>query len=473
MNFHSLDYLLFLLLAVGGWWLLARAHMVRLLFVLVASCAFYMAWNPAYVVLILTSTLLDYMMGLAIGGAATPGRRRAWLLASLIGNLGLLGVFKYYNFFAVATADVLRLAGARVLLPHLDVLLPLGISFYTFEGLSYTIDVYRGRYPCERNFLRYAAFITFFPKLVAGPIVRAAELLPQLGAPPRLRTEWVSEGLFLIALGLVKKMAFADYLAVNFVDRVFDDPTAYSASEVMLGLYGYTLQIYCDFSGYTDMARGSGLLFGLRLPENFDRPYQATSPAEFWRRWHMTLSSWLRDYLYFPLGGSRGSAARAYANLGVTMFLIGLWHGAAWTFVVYGLLQAAAMLIHRFFYRRAGRTADTLDPRWLHVAKVVGTLHFVVLSRIFFRSSDVHNAFDVGAQLGDGTWSFFHVPASVWAVLCLGYAAHYTPPEWIEGARVWFIGRPAALQGALLAVLGGALSLLATGDVVPYIYFQF
>jgi D-alanyl-lipoteichoic acid acyltransferase DltB (MBOAT superfamily) len=207
------------------------------------------------------------------------------------------------------------------------------------------------------------------------------------------------------------------------------------------------MQIYCDFSGYTDVARGSAKLFGLQLPENFDRPYQSASPAEFWRRWHMTLSTWLRDYLYYPLGGSRVGPARAYFNLGLTMFLIGLWHGAAWTFVVYGLLQAMAMVTHRFFYRRAGRTGDTVDPTWLHALKVIGTLHFVVLSRVFFRASDLQNA--------------------------LGYAAHYTPRAWYRDAQLRFVQLPAPLQGALVAVALGGLMLVASEDVVPYIYFQF
>jgi D-alanyl-lipoteichoic acid acyltransferase DltB (MBOAT superfamily) len=391
----------------------------------------------------------------------------------LTANLGLLGVFKYYNFFAGATADVLGAIGLHVQPTYLDVLLPVGISFYTFECLSYTLDVYRGRIEPTRSFPKFAFFVTFFPHLVAGPIVRPADLLPQLAGRPRLSSALVGEGLFLIATGLVKKVAVADYLAVNLVDRVFDDPSAYHGPEVLLALYAYTMQIYCDFSGYTDVARGSAKLFGLQLPENFDRPYQSASPAEFWRRWHMTLSTWLRDYLYYPLGGSRVGPARAYFNLGLTMFLIGLWHGAAWTFVVYGLLQAMAMVTHRFFYRRAGRTGDTVDPTWLHALKVIGTLHFVVLSRVFFRASDLQNAGDVASQLLAGAFSIGHVPASVLLVLALGYAAHYTPRAWYRDAQLRFVQLPAPLQGALVAVALGGLMLVASEDVVPYIYFQF
>jgi alginate O-acetyltransferase complex protein AlgI len=473
MNFHSLDYLLFLALVLSGYWLLARHHLLRLLLVVVASCIFYMAWQPHYVVLLLAATVVDYSAGRAMAIAKSRRAKRAWLLLSLAANLGLLGVFKYYNFFAGATADLLGAIGLHVQPAHLDVLLPVGISFYTFECLSYTIDIYRGRLEPTRSFPKFAFFVTFFPHLVAGPIVRPGDLLPQLDKRPRVTTALVGEGLFLIATGLIKKVAIADYLAVNLVDRVFDDPSAYHAPEVLLALYAYTMQIYCDFSGYTDVARGSAKLFGLQLPENFDRPYQAASPAEFWRRWHMTLSTWLRDYLYYPLGGSRVSPGRAYFNLGLTMFLIGLWHGAAWTFVVYGLLQAAAMVIHRYFYRRAGRSAETVDPVWLHALKVIGTLHFVVLSRVFFRAADMQNASDVGSQLLEGTLSIGHVPATVLVVLALGYAAHYTPRELYRSLQLRFAQLPAPVQGAVLAAIGGGLMLVASEDVVPYIYFQF
>ena len=473
MHFHSLDYLIFLTLVLAGYWLLSRHSLLRLLLVVAASCVFYMAWQPVYLLLLLTSAVLDYSVGLAMARAESKRVKRAFLLLSLCGNLGLLGTFKYYNFFAGATADGLALLGLHVQPSHLNVLLPVGISFYTFESLSYTIDVYRGRFAPVRNFFKFAFFLTFFPHLVAGPIVRASDFLPQLDRRPTLLPGAVSEGLFLIATGMIKKVAFADYLALNHVDRVFDDPSAYASVEVLLALYAYTLQIYCDFSGYTDVARGSAKLFGLELPENFDRPYQSTSPAEFWRRWHMTLSSWLRDYLYYPLGGSKARPLRVYFNLGLTMFLIGLWHGAAWTFVVYGLLQAGAMLLHRFVHLRSGRTHDTVDAGWLRALKVLGTLHFVVFSRIFFRSSDLHNVREITTQLMVGSCSMQHMTATVLGVIALGFATHYTPRSWYQLAREAFVAMPAVGQAVVLAVVGGGLMLVATGDVVPYIYFQF
>jgi D-alanyl-lipoteichoic acid acyltransferase DltB (MBOAT superfamily) len=472
MNFNSLDYFVFLGFALCGYWL-ARRQGIRLGFLVGASCVFYMAWNPAYLFLVLMSVTVDYVAGLKMASAPNPNLRRAWLAASLTVNLGLLGLFKYYNFFAGTFIDLGALFGLTLPSVVIDVLLPVGISFYTFESLSYTIDVYNGHIPPTRSFVRFACFITFFPHLVAGPIVRASDFLEQLRQKPQITADIVGQGAFLIATGLIKKVVFADYLALNLIDRVFDDPTAYSGAEVMVSLYAYTLQIFCDFSGYTDVARGSALFFGLRLPENFDRPYQSASPAEFWRRWHMTLSTWLRDYLYFPLGGSKVPPARAYFNLWLTVFLVGLWHGAAWTFVIYGALHATSMIVHRFFYRRAGRSSSTIDPFAVRVMKVIATLHFVVLSRIFFRASDLHNATDVIRQLASGGSALFHVTSGVWALLFAGYALHYTPRGWFETLRQGFVRLPAPAQGVVLAGVASALMLVATEDAVPYIYFQF
>ncbi len=473
MLFHSLEYLAFLVVVVAGFWALVRVRLARVLLVFLASCRFYMAWNAKYIALILFTTVLDYTVARLIHRSSSPRRRKAWLAVSIVGDLSVLGLFKYFNFFSSAVHDTLALVGLEIPLAHLDVLLPVGISFYTFQSMSYTIDVYRGRIEPERRFLHYALFLTYFPQLVAGPIVRARDFLPQLQGRPFLNADMAGEGLFLILRGLVKKVAVADFLGLNLVDRVFDNPEAFTAPEVLIALYAYTMQIYCDFSGYTDVARGSGLLMGFRLPENFDRPYQAASPAEFWRRWHMTLSSWLRDYLYFPLGGSRASPARTYFNLWLTLFLIGMWHGAGWTFVIYGTIHGLAMVVHRYFYKRAGRTKDTRDPLWLHVLKVAGTFHFCVLTRILFRSPDVDTAGDVAARLFSGTWSVAQVPIEVWALLAVTYAIHWTPKGWSDAARGLFLRLPAPAQGAAMAVVGAVLVRMASSQAVPYIYFQF
>jgi D-alanyl-lipoteichoic acid acyltransferase DltB (MBOAT superfamily) len=473
--FNSLDYILFLAIAVAGFWLLSGRKQLRIVFVFVASCLFYMAWHPAYIVLILGSTVVDYVVGLRIHATEHEKARKRWLIVSLVSNLGLLGVFKYFNFASQATADVLELFfGVRIEHPpFLDVLLPVGISFYTFQTLSYTIDIYRRKLEPTRNFFEFAFFVTYFPQLVAGPIVRASQLLPQLQRRIVLKNEQVTQGLFLIATGMVKKVAIADYLSVNLVDRVFDQPQLYSGAEVVIALYGFTMQIYCDFSGYTDVARGSAKLMGLELPENFDRPYQSASPAEFWRRWHMTLSTWLRDYLYYPLGGSRVSPARAYWNLWLTMFLIGIWHGASWTFVFYALLQSMAMVTHRFFYRVSGRTRDMVDSWQLHAFKVFWALQFVVFSRILFRATSLENAADITARLGSGTYSVGQITLGVWLLLIGSFVAHYTPKRWFSALELRFRDMPAPAQGVTLAAVGIALSLVATSEVVPYIYFQF
>jgi len=509
MLFNSLDYFAFLGLTVAGFWAIrfagperdegsrTRGASLRLLFVFLASCVFYMAWNPVYIVLILSSTVLDYGIGLQLGRVSSQRSKKALLAVSLTGNLGLLGVFKYFNFFSEATADALSLFGVSIEAPVLDVLLPVGISFYTFQTLSYTIDVYRGRLQPVKNPLEFAFYVTFFPQLVAGPIVRAAEFLPQLKRPPWLDRTRVGHGLFLIALGLIKKVIFADFVSVNLVDRVFVDPEAFTGLETLIGLYGFTLQIYADFSGYTDVARGSAMLFGLELPKNFDRPYQATSVAEFWRRWHMTLSSWLRDYLYFPLGGSRSGELRTYVNLWLTLFLIGLWHGASWTFVIYGNLQAAAVLFNRYLARErklskegtsppvfalaqawnqlndAVRGDRDRDPIWATVFKILLTLQFVVFSRILFRASDLDNASLVTSRLFSDTWSAAQVSPQLWAVLLVGMLMHYLPKSQLEWIRARFVQLPPWAQGIALAVVGVILAFYVTAEAVPYIYFQF
>jgi alginate O-acetyltransferase complex protein AlgI len=475
MFFNSLDYALFLTLALAGYWALRRAFGARLVFTFLASCLFYAAWNPWYLGLILFSTAFDWLVAQQIHASEVDRVRKRWVAVSVVTNLTLLGIFKYYDFGAEAVQSALAMFGAHVRAPLLHVALPIGISFYTFESLSYCIDVYRRKCKPAESPLRLLFFITFFPKLVAGPIARPSELLPQLSREPRIDRRQVGEGLFLIAMGLAKKVILADFVSVNLVDRVFDTPEGYTASEVVIALYGFTLQIYADFSGYTDVARGSAKLFGIELPENFDRPYQAKSPAEFWRRWHMTLSTWLRDYLYFPLGGSRLGPVRTYFNLWLTIFLIGLWHGASWTFVVYGAIQGTAVALHRFVSRMRGKGEEETarDPWWLTTLKVIGTLQFVVFSRILFRATDLTNAGEIVERLFSGTYSVANVAPWVWAALVIGFALHYTPRSWLEELRELFCGLPAVGQGIVLALTLALISLVATTETVPYIYFQF
>lgn len=471
MLFHSLDYILFLGLAVAVFWALARTPYLRYLWLFLMSALFYMVWNPVYISLILGSALIDWTVGQMIPKAQRA--KKAWLALSVVTNLSVLGTFKYFNFFAASAHSALDFIGISVPPVYLDVLLPVGISFYTFQTMSYTIDVYRGTMKPVSNFLKYLVFLLYFPQLVAGPIVRASQLIPQLAARPALTKKMVGEGTFLIMKGLVKKVIFADLLAVNLVDRVFDNPSAFTSVEVMIGLYAYTLQIYSDFSGYTDVARGSARLMGIVLPENFMRPYMATSPADFWRRWHMTLSTWLKDYVYIPLGGSRGSPFRVYFNLWLTLFLIGIWHGAGWTFVVYGTIHGLAMVIHRYFYKKSGRTAATVDPRWLMAVKIFFTFHFTVLSRILFRSPSIDRAGDVAGQLFSGSISTAQINSGVWLLLLLGFLIHWSPQSMVLGVRNVYLRLPAVVQGVVMALVGVLLLELASTQVVPYIYFQF
>ncbi|MGB1276106.1 MAG: MBOAT family O-acyltransferase [Nannocystaceae bacterium] len=381
MLFPTFDFLLFALPVIAGFWLLADRKWARVILLLVASYFFYMAGPkteppPApwyFAGLLLFSSVLDFVCGKAIHrdaeaadseddavAVAATRRRNLWLTASLVGNLGLLGYFKYFNFFMQAFADMAATVGVSVTALHLDVVLPLGISFYTFQSLSYTIDVWRGRLEPETSFTRFALFVAFFPQLVAGPIVRASQFLPQLQRGPRFTREGIETGAFRIVRGLCKKVILGDFIAVHLTDRIFDNPETFTSPELLVALYGYTLQIYADFSGYSDIAIGLGLMIGFRLPENFDRPYQSRDIAEYWRRWHMTLSSWLRDYLFFQLLAKFG-ARGGYLAVWLTMFLVGMWHGASWNFVIYANIHAGAMVFNR--WNRLRKRKGPIGPR--------------------------------------------------------------------------------------------------------------
>ena len=365
MLFASFDFVLFILPVLLAYWALAKRPVARSVLLLGASYFFYCAsakpptggWpTPWYFVgLIVASTLVDYFVALGISHTKSRFSRNLCLGISLVGNLGMLGYFKYTGFLLDVARDLAGAVGVEAAIPTLRIALPIGISFYTFQSLSYTIDVWRGRIAAERSLLRFAVYVAFFPQLVAGPIVRASEFLPQLRAGLRVDVEDVNFAIYRITKGLFKKVVLGDLIAANFTDLVFASPTQYSSLENLLALYAFTLQIYADFSGYSDIAIGVARLLGFRLPENFDRPYQSRDVGEFWRRWHMTLSTWLRDYVFFPLGGSRGTPARTYFNLWLTMVLVGIWHGASWNFVIYGNLHAAAQLYSRFNRMQAQR----------------------------------------------------------------------------------------------------------------------
>ena len=547
MLFPTFDFLLFALPVLVGFWALSNRPAARVGFLLVASYFFYAAGPkttpppaPAYFAgLLVFSTVLDYLCGRAIyrydAGfkskdpaikALASRKRNVWLYLSLLGNLGLLGYFKYANFFLSGFADVLGLFGVDIEAIHLDVILPLGISFYTFQSLSYTIDVWRGRLVPETSFARFALFVAFFPQLVAGPIVRAKEFLPQLQRGPRFTRDGIEDGAFRILRGLTKKIVLGDFIAVALTDRIFDAPDTFTSPELMIALYAYTLQIYADFSGYSDIAIGLAKMLGFTLPENFNRPYQSKDIAEYWRRWHMTLSAWLRDYLFFQILSRLGSKGGYYA-LWITMFLVGMWHGASWNFVIYANIHAGAVVFNRWNRMRErklsaltivawpaatvalgiavaafGRYVLQLDWQqasilgvgvgavflivaWLPMPKgkllvavhVLLTFHLVVLSRIFFRASDFETARRfIGALLTFETWGVRPGLASpgVWAGLVFGLAYHFTPAKWIDVyVRGWFRKIPGVLVGLASAGLFYALMRLMAGSPRAFIYFQF
>ena len=386
MIFPSYIFLLaFLPLAVTGWYAI-RSLRWRLFFLTAASYVFYGWWDYRFAFLMLASTLLDYVCGARIHASRDPVVRRRWLIASIAGNLGSLGFFKYYGFFAESAQTLLAALDWHVSPPMLHIVLPLGISFYTFQSMSYTIDIYRNRCAPTRDLLHFMTYVSMFPQLVAGPIVRYSEIEEQLRSidHDRIRTGPICDGVWLFVIGLVKKVWIADTLA-PVAEHAFDISVSPGLFTAWSGALCYTFQLYFDFSAYSDMARGLGLMLGFSFPVNFNSPYKSGNIAEFWNRWHITLSHWLRDYLYIPLGGSRCGTGRTIRNLAVTMLLGGLWHGAAWTFVVWGAFHGVLLSVHAAWKRMTG---------WRLTRAVAVPLTFgcVVVGWVLFRSGSLHRA---------------------------------------------------------------------------------
>ncbi len=466
MLFNSYIFcLVFLPAVLAGWWLLPGAR-ARLGFLTLASYLFYGWWDWRFVPLMLASTTADFVAGAAIDRSADPRHRRTILILLLAFNLGILGIFKYYDFFAGGLNGLGALLGAQETLPLLHLVLPVGISFYTFNSISYTIDIYRGVLRPARSILEFSAFVSMFPHLVAGPIVRYADLAPQLSRIPDRpeRAAWVM-GCWFFVLGMAKKVLVADLLASQIVTPLWHQAGALDAGEAWLVVLAYTLQIYFDFSGYSDMAIGLAFLFGFRFPQNFDAPYQSANIAEFWRRWHMSLSFWLRDYLFIPLGGSRGSRWRTAGNLGIVMLLGGLWHGAALPFVVWGLYHGVLLGGYALLKQRGW------VPRARPVA-VLCTLLSVMLGWVVFRSATLAEAGQLlgvmsGVRAGaGGNLGLIGSPlAYLLLVSALGIVC-FVPDTW----RLDLPRRP--VWGVVLAGLLG-LCLLRFATPSPFLYFQF
>ena len=474
MNFNSFVFLEFFLVVLAVYVGLRSRHRIQNLSLLAASYVFYGYWDARFLGLILLSTAIDYGCALGISASGSPRVRRRYLLLSVAANLGILGFFKYFNFFTDSFAALLRAGGARAEGFGLDIVLPVGISFYTFQSLSYTIDVYRGVAKPARSFTDFALYVAFFPQLVAGPIERARHLLPQIAAPRTIDAGSVNAGLYLLLFGFFKKLVIADNLARAVVEPVFADPSGFAGLDLALAAVAFSFQIYCDFSGYSDIARGVCKMMGFDLMINFKLPYFARSPREFWSRWHVSLSTWLRDYLYVPLGGNRGGRRRTQRNLFLTMLLGGLWHGAAWTFVLWGALHGAFLAAHRVLVDReigdpAGRAPE---PRWRAAAKIAGMNLFVIAAWILFRSESLGAAaaFYGGLSLvpGPSTAEFLR-----WIVfLCAPLLAL---DAWQSRAGDLLIvpkQRPVVLA-ALYAFFLVWIMIFGGGRPIEFIYFQF
>ncbi len=380
-------------------------HRGQNIMLLIASYIFYGAWDWRFLTLIWLSTVVDFSAGIIIDASNSASRRRTMLGLSLFFNLGLLGFFKYYDFFASQLDSLLGLVGIENSLPVLNILLPVGISFYTFQSISYTIDIYRGESKPTRNLPDFALYVCFFPQLVAGPIERYHQLMPQVANPRRVTRDCWTEGLYHIMIGLFKKVVIADNLA-SFVQAIFATPVEeLNGLECLVGTYAFAMQVYCDFSGYSSMAQGVAKLMGFNLMYNFRMPYFAATPSDFWHRWHISLSLWLRDYLYIPLGGNRGGNSRTYANLMVTMILGGLWHGAAWTYIWWGLFHGLLLCIYRPFEQRLRPLFSS--PRWgvSRLALAVLMFHLVCIGWLFFRAMSIEQAFAMLAKIAtDPSW---------------------------------------------------------------------
>lgn len=473
MLFPTIDFAIFFAAAFAANWLLNPYQKLWRLAMLAASYLFYSWWDWRFVFLLAAVTVVAHVGAQAVHKSAEQHSRRLAMGTAVAALLGLLGWFKYYGFLAVNIDDALHHAGAGNLLPLLAVTLPVGISFFTFMAISYVVDVFRGRIE-PATFMDVAVYLSFFPHLVAGPIVRGGELLPQIRRRRDPGKVDVSRAAWLIAAGLFKKVVISSYVASAIVDPVFNSPRQHSALEILVAVYGYAVQIYADFSGYTDIAIGCALLLGFRFPNNFDAPYTARSLQDFWRRWHMTLSRWLRDYLYIPLGGNAGSRWSTARNIMITMVLGGLWHGAAWTFVCWGALHGVGQVVGHERRRRAGSDGAALavSARRVVLQRVV-TFHVVCLGWLFFRSDSLSSAGTLLERLVLA-WGRAPLVTPLVVLTIVGtIALQYVPPEQVGRLQSEFSRQRVPIQGAILGLVLLAITTLGPQGVAPFIYYRF
>ena len=490
MMFTHASFWVFFMVVLMLYSFLYKKNALRNSFLFIVSIYFYYKCGGFYFSLLLLSVLFNYIVGLGIAATEKSWLKKTTLFTGVSFNLIVLAWFKYAYLFI---EWINRLAGTSFEVVNLfakwsnefvgsdfdisKIVLPVGISFFTFQAISYIVDVYRDKAPVVRNILYFGFYLSFFPSLVAGPIVRAAEFVPQMFRNYQLRKGEMGHALFLISCGLFKKMIISDYISINFVDRVFDEPVLYSGFENLMAVYGYTLQIYCDFSGYTDIAIGLALLMGFRLPANFNSPYQARNIADFWRRWHISLSLWLRDYLYIPIGGNRKGHLRTNANLLITMLLGGLWHGANMRFIVWGALHGVALALHKMWTHFTAPNKINRKKLPVFLGTFI-TFHFVAFCWIFFRSPDMQAAFTMIERIFNPTPFMLIIEMIVgyyfvFALILTGFLMHWCPAQWKEYLRGWYVLLHPAWKVLLAVVLFFLIYQMRAATIQPFIYFQF
>lgn len=457
MLFHTWGFVVFFSVVMTVYIALKKTKWWPL-WLLFASYFFYGWWNPLFLILIFYSTSVDYLVGLKLGDSKY---RKSWLAFSLVNNLCMLGFFKYAGFFADNLQTLFTIMHIPLAVPVPNILLPVGISFFTFQSMSYSIDVYNNQVKIEKNFIRYAAFVSLFPQLVAGPIERAKNLLPQMRHEPLIRPIDISDGISLFSVGLFKKIVMADFLSM-YVDKVYVDPSSFGSIGLIFATYAFAWQIYFDFSGYTDMARGIAKMMGIRLMLNFNNPYTAVDLGDFWRRWHISLSSWFKDYVYIPLGGNRGFKYSVYWNIFLTMVISGFWHGAAWTFVIWGALNGLGRLStmkldHTRFYRGLPK-----------IVKQLLIFHFICLTWIFFRANNAGDAFLILERIFKGIGGNPEIP--IFAALLVAVVWVY---QLMFNSKYKYI-----LENRILRICGLAVAMMlvlvfASSANKQFIYFQF
>lgn len=456
---------------------LRRWRTVKMLFVIAFSLYFYYKSSAQYCFILLGVCISDYALGRWLGSVASNAGRRAIIWLNVVINVGMLVYFKYFNLLYETFANI-----TSTRFDPLDIVLPAGISFFTFRSISYMVDIYRREIEPCRNFLDYTFFLTFFPPLLAGPVVRAKDMLPQIKENPVVTRAMVAEGLFLIIAGLIKKVVIADYISGNFVDRIFDNPSLYTGFENVMGAVGFALQLYCDFSGYSDMAIGIALLLGYRFKDNFNSPYKSQSPTEFWKRWHISLSSWLMDYIYIPLGGNRKGRRRQRANLMATMLIGGLWHGASWMYLLWGGYNGALLVGHkalkRVWHVPAKLKENIVSGSIIRATNILITFILITIGFAFFRAESVGHIGDMATAI----FTNFHAEiapqfvagyALIVVAIAAGFILHFAPHSWQRGLQRAYGWLPLAVQALILAAVLFLVIQTRQSSLVPFIYLQY